>query len=86
VKRALDKIKHVKKIHLDCLKDPHIYDEINHLMDSILDSNGNKISEFKEYLTEEQYRHIRAGLDVKEIKDPSGVLASLQRMKTVMKM
>jgi len=58
-----------------------MYQEINDLMDSILDANGNKISEFKDYLTPEHYRLIRSGIDVKEIKDPDVLLASLRKMK-----
>ena len=83
VKNVLSQLRLIKTIHLTCL-DP-IDKKINDLMDSILDANGNKISEFKDYLTDEQYRDIRAGLDVKDIKDPAGVLVSLQRMKTDMK-
>lgn len=83
VKNVLRQLKFIKSIQLTCLDKTD--KKINDLMDSILDSNGNKISMFKDYLTDEQYRHIRAGLDVKDIKDPAGVLASLQRMKTEMK-
>ena len=83
VKKALAKIRLIKKIHHDFLNP--IDEEINHLVDSILDANGNKISEFKEYLTEEHYRYIRAGIDVRDIKDQKVLLESLQKMKTRMK-
>jgi len=81
VKNSLKKLRKIKEIQLASLKQPRMYEEINDLMDSILDANGNKISEFKEYLTPEHYRLIRSGIDVKEIKDPDVLLASLRKMK-----
>ena len=81
VKLRLQTLRKIKEIQLDSLKQPLIYEEINDLMDSILDANGNKISEFKEYLIPEHYRLIRSGIDVKEIKDPDVLLASLRKMK-----
>ena len=77
----LKKMRKIKELHLVCVKQPLIYEEINDLMDSILDTNGNKISEFKEYLTPDHYRLIRSGVDVKEIKDSDVLLQSLRRMK-----
>ena len=81
VKEDLIKLRKIREIQLTSLKEPRLYEEINDLMDSILDANGNKISEFKDYLTPEHYRLIRSGIDVKEIKDPDILLASLRKMK-----
>ena len=81
LKKDLKKFRKIREIQLTSLKQPLIYEEINDLMDSILDANGNKISEFKDYLTPEHYRLIRSGIDVKEIKDPDVLLASLRKMK-----
>jgi hypothetical protein len=81
VKDDLNKLRKIKEIQLASLIQPRMYQEINDLMDSILDANGNKISEFKEYLTPEHYRLIRSGIDVKEIKELDVLLASLRKMK-----
>ena len=81
LKKDLKKFQKIREIQLASLKEPRMYEEINDLMDSILDANGNKISEFKDYLTPEHYRLIRSGIDVKEIKDPDVLLASLRKMK-----
>ena len=77
----LRKIRKIRELQIACLKQPMLYQEINDLMDSILDCNGNKISEFKEYLTPEHYRLIRSGVDVKEMKEPDVLLQCLRRMK-----
>jgi len=81
LKMDLKKLQKMKEIQLASLRQPRIYEEINSLMDTILDANGNKISEFKDYLTPEHYRLIRSGIDVKEIKEPDVLLASLRKMK-----
>ena len=81
LKKDLKKFRKIREIQLTSLKEPRMYEEINDLMDSILDANGNKISEFKDYLTPEHYRLIRSGIDVKEIKEPDVLLASLRKMK-----
>jgi hypothetical protein len=85
VKRELEKLRKIKSIQLSGLKAPLVYDEINGLMDSILDANGNKISEFKEYLLPEHYRLIRAGRDISEIKEQDELLQSLRNMKNKQK-
>ena len=54
-------------------------------MDAILDANGNKISEFKEYLSPEHYLIIRAGRDISEIKEQDELLRCLRDMKTKIK-
>lgn len=85
VKRELEKLRKIKSIQLSCIKAPLVYDEINDLMDSILDANGNKISEFKDYLLPEHYRLIRAGRDISEIKEQDKLLQSLRNMKNKQK-
>jgi hypothetical protein len=85
VKRELEKLRKIKSIQLSGLKAPLVYDEINELMDSILDANGNKISEFKDYLLPEHYRLIRAGRDISEIKEQEELLHSLRIMKNKQK-
>lgn len=85
VKTQLTKLRKIRELQIACLKKPNIYEEINDLMDSILDTNGNKISEFKDYLTPEHYRLIRSGVDVKEIKDPDVLLQSLKKMNKIEK-
>ena len=81
VKAELIKLRNIKRIQLACLKKPMMYKEINNLIDSILDKNGNKMSEFNGYLTQEHYRLVRSGVDVKDIPDPEVLLASLRKMK-----
>jgi len=85
VKQTLRRHLKIKEIQLACLEQPMIYEEIEELMDSILDKNGNKISAFKEYLSPDHYRLIRAGVNVKEIKNPEELLASLRKMRTMNK-
>ena len=85
VKDELAKLKKIRAFHLASIKKPRVYDEINDLMDAILDANGNKISEFKEYLSPEHYRIIRAGRDITEIKDQDELLRCLLDMKTNIK-
>lgn len=89
IKSSVDKtrstIKKIKAIQLGFVKKTCVYEEINELMDSILDSNGNKISEFKEYLSPEHYRLLRAGRDVSEFKEQDELLSCLKRMKSQIK-
>lgn len=81
VKEDLRKLRKTRDLHLSVVKPLMHYEEINELMDTILDANGNKISAFKEYLSPEHYRLIRAGVDVKEIKEPAELLAALRKME-----
>lgn len=83
IHKEILKIKMIKKIQLDSLRRPLLSKEINNLMDSILDSNGNKISEFKEYLSPDHYRMVRAGCDVSELDlpDKEQILQCLLKMK-----
>lgn len=85
VKHELTKLKKIKAIHLASLKKPLVYEDINDLMDAILDANGNKISAFKDYLSPEHYRIIRAGRDVSEIKEQDELLRCLRIMKSEIK-
>jgi hypothetical protein len=86
---SLDKsrstLKKIKALQLASIKKPRVYDEINELMDAILDANGNKISEFKDYLSPEHYRIIRAGGDISEIKEQDELLRCLHQMKIQIK-
>ena len=86
IKMSLDKslstLKKIKAIQLASLKKPRVCEEINGLMDAILDANGNKISEFKDYLSPEHYRIIRAGRDISEIKEQDELLTCLKHMKS----
>jgi hypothetical protein len=63
----------------------NIAEEINELMDTILDKNGNKISKFKEYVTPEHYRLIRSGCDVSEwsMEEQSELLTCLRKMNKI---
>lgn len=81
IKKELEKLRKIKSIQMALLKTPLVYDEINELMDTILDANGNKISMFKDYLAPEHYRLIRAGRDISEIKEQEELLRSLRNMK-----
>lgn len=82
VKQALKKLRSIKEIQNDCLKMPRMYEEINDLMTQILDSNGNNICEFKEYLTPDHYRLILSGADIKEFKEIDVLLVCLRKMKS----
>jgi hypothetical protein len=64
------------------LKAPLLSNEINDLMDAILDRNGNKPSQFKDYLTPEHYRLVRMGCDVSEwtVTEQEKLLVSLKKM------
>jgi len=89
IKSSLDKsrstLKKIKALQMASIQKPRVYEDINRLIDSILDANGNKISEFKDYLTPEHYRVIRAGGDISEIKEQDELLRSLQQMKSQIK-
>jgi hypothetical protein len=63
----------------------NIAEEINELMDTILDKNGNKISRFKEYVTPEHYRLIRSGCDVTEWSrdEQTELLSCLKKMNKI---
>jgi hypothetical protein len=73
----------IRELMLTRLRKPCLTKEINDLIDELLDSNGNKISLFKDYLTPEHYRRIRAGCDVSEwdLGEQEQVLTCLEKYK-----
>jgi hypothetical protein len=85
IKKDYSTLKTIKAFMIESVKTTLINREINGLIDAILDSNGNKISEFKEYLKPNHYRLIRAGCDVSEwsIKDQEELLADLKQIRFV---
>lgn len=56
----------VRDTVMPLLKAPVLSKQINELIDAILDKNGNKPSEFKNFLTPDHYRMVRMGCDVSE--------------------
>ena len=81
-KEQLDLIKRVKPFMMIRLKAPLLSKQINDLMDEILDKNGNKPSQFKDFLTPEHYRKVRMGCDISEwpIEEQEVLLESLKKM------
>jgi hypothetical protein len=82
IEKELAFIKIIKKDVMTRLHAPMLSGEINDLMDAILDRNGNKPSQFKEYLTPEHYRLVRMGCDVSEwtVAEQEKLLVSLKKM------
>jgi hypothetical protein len=64
------------------LKAPLLSKQINDLMDEILDKNGNKPSQFKDFLTPDHYRMVRMGCDVSvwSVEEQEVLLACLKKM------
>jgi hypothetical protein len=64
------------------LKAPLLSKQINDLMDEILDKNGNKPMQFKDFLTPDHYRKVRMGCDVSEwtVEEQEVLLACLKKM------
>jgi hypothetical protein len=62
------------------MKTPLLTKELETCMDEILDLNGNKISQMKEYLTEEQYRFVRSGAKFEELEGQQDMLDNLNKM------
>ncbi len=83
VKYKLLHLRTLKRELLFLVKTPLLSKEINDLMDKILDSNGNKISQLKDYLTPEHYRMVRAGCDVSEweVDEQEKLLSCLKNHK-----
>ena len=81
-KENLDIIKCVKSFMMVQLKAPLLSKQINDLMDEILDKNGNKPSQFKDFLTPDHYRMVRMGCDVSEwsVEEQEVLLACLKKM------
>ena len=49
-------------------------------MDEILDLNGNKISQLKDYLTDEQYRFVRSGAKFVESEEQQDMFNRMNKM------
>jgi hypothetical protein len=81
-KEQLDLIKRVKPFMMKLLKAPLLSKQINDLMDEILDKNGNKPSQFKDFLTPDHYRMVRMGCDVSvwSVEEQEVLLACLKKM------
>ena len=78
----LARIKLVKEKTMTLLKAPLLSKQINDLMDEILDKNGNKPSQFKDFLTPDHYRMVRMGCDVSvwSVEEQEVLLACLKKM------
>ena len=76
----LQEIQMVKQTMLKIMKTPLLTKELEQCMDEILDLNGNKISQMKEYLTEEQYRFVRSGAKFEELEGQQEMLDNLNKM------
>lgn len=79
-KDKLKEIQMVKQTMLRIMKTPLLTKELEQCMDEILDLNGNKISQMKEYLTEEQYRFVRSGAKFEELEGQQEMLDNLNKM------
>ena len=75
-------IRLVKETTMTLLKAPLLSKQINDLMDEILDKNGNKPSQFKDFLTPDHYRMVRMGCDVSvwSVEEQEVLLACLKKM------
>ena len=75
-------VKMMKEKVTTLLKAPLLSKQINDLMDEILDKNGNKPSQFKDFLTPDHYRMVRMGCDVSvwSMDEQELLLACLKRM------
>jgi len=78
--KKLQEIQMVKQTMLKIMKTPILTKELEECMDEILDLNGNKISQMKEYLTEEQYRFVRSGAKFEELEGQQEMLHNLNKM------
>ncbi len=76
----LQEIQMVKQTMLRIMKTPLLTKELEQCMDEILDLNGNKISQMKEYLTEDQYRFVRSGAKFEELEEQQEMLDNLNKM------
>ena len=82
VTKTLKTIRLVKQTTMRMLKAPLLSKQINDLMDEILDKNGNKPSQFKDFLTPDHYRMVRMGCDVSvwSVEEQEVLLACLKKM------
>jgi len=78
----LNRLKLVKQTTMKLLKATLLSKQIEDLMDEILDKNGNKPSQFKDFLTPDHYRMVRMGCDVSvwSMDEQELLLACLKRM------
>jgi len=82
-KRFEDKLRYMKMVKetmIKILKTPLLTKELEECMDEILDLNGNKISQMKDYLTEEQYRFVRSGARFEDLPKQQELLDSFNEM------
>lgn len=81
-KQELARMRLVKQKSTILMNAPLLSKQINDLMDEILDKNGNKPSQFKDFLTPEHYRMVRMGCDVSvwSVEEQEVLLESLKKM------
>jgi hypothetical protein len=80
LKMSLQDMQTVKEIMVKILRTPLLTKQLEELMDEILDLNGNKISQMKDYLTPEEYRFVRSGSPFEEYPKQQEILANLKKM------
>jgi hypothetical protein len=85
-KDKLQEIQMVKETMLRIMKTPLLTKELETCMDEILDLNGNRISQLKEYLTEDQYRFVRSGAKFDELEGQQDMLERMNKMLKQLKM
>ena len=85
LKFQLEDMQTVKEIMVKILRTPLLTKQLEELMDEILDLNGNKISQMKDYLTPEEYRFVRSGSPFEEFLKPQELLANLKKMRDGLK-
>jgi DNA-directed RNA polymerase subunit RPC12/RpoP len=79
-KDKLQEIQIVKETMIRIMKTPLLTKELEDCMDEILDLNGNKISQLKDYLTDEQYRFIRSGAKFVESEEQQDMFNRMNKM------
>jgi len=72
--QKLQELRVVKELMLNIIKTPILTKKLEECLDEILDLNGNKISQLKPHLTEEQYRFVRSGTKFEEFTDQEDLL------------
>jgi len=82
----LQEIQMVKETMVRIMKTPLLTKELETCMDEILDLNGNRISQLKEYLTEDQYRFVRSGAKFDELENQQDMLERMNKMLKQLKM
>ena len=83
-KDKLQEIRMVKETMLRIIKTP-LLKALETCMDEILDLNGNRISQLKEYLTEDQYRFVRSGTKFDELDEQQDILERMNKMLNELK-